>query len=204
MADKVDRALILASGSQARRDMLRAAGLVFEVMPAHVDEEIIRALLLKDAEVEPDDVAEMLASAKAEAVSRHHPGALVIGADQILSLGSEIINKATDAGEARATLLKLRGNSHELHSAVALAIDGGVVWTDVDTATLVMRKFSHEFLTQYLDRAGEDILHSVGCYHIEGLGLQLFERVSGDHFTILGMPLLPLLGELRKREVIAA
>ena len=204
MAGKVVRPLILASSSRTRRDMLKAAGLQFEVMAADVDEAIIRDILRQDDEVEPGDVAELLASAKAEAVSRHRPGALVIGADQILSLGSEIINKAANAAEARATLMKLRGNRHELHSAVALAIDGGVVWTEVDTATLVMRKFSHEFLGDYLERAGGDVLHSVGCYQIEGLGVQLFERVSGDHFTILGLPLLPLLGELRKREVIVA
>ena len=106
--------------------------------------------------------------------------------------------------DARGTLMMLRGNRHELHSAAALAIGGHVVWTGVDTAALVMRKFTPQFLTDYLACAGDDVLHSVGCYQIEGLGLQLFERVDGDHFTILGMPLLALLAELRQRKVLAA
>lgn len=204
MAGKADRPLILASGSRARREMMQAAGLRFEVIPADVDEATLREALLGDTEVEPEDVAELLASAKAEAVSRNNPEALVIGADQVLALGSEIINKSADFDEARATLLKLRGVRHELHSAVAVAVGGEVVWTDIDSATLVMRKFSNEFLTGYLARAGGEVLQSVGCYQIEGFGVQLFERIDGNHFTILGMPLLALLAELRKRVVIAS
>lgn len=196
------RSLILASGSETRRKMLQAAGLEFEIIRPVIDEVALRRSLEDDDEVEPEDVAELLASFKAEAVSKQRPDALVIGADQILAVGDEIIHKAADLAQARDTLAKLRGIRHELHSAVAVAANGGVVWTDVDTASLHMRKFSEDFVSEYLARAGEGVLHAVGCYEFEGLGAQLFERVSGDYFTILGLPLLPLLGELRKREVL--
>lgn len=197
--------LILASGSAARRRMLEAAGLEFSVVPADVDEAAIRqALRTDDAELDPCDIAEVLARAKAEEVSRRHPGALVIGADQVLALGTEILEKSKSAGEAHACLMKLRGHKHQLHSAVALAEGGEVTWTCADTAHLTMRSFSPQFLADYLARAGNAILDSVGAYHIEGPGVQLFEQVDGDYFTILGLPLLPLLAELRLRKAVTA
>jgi len=137
-------------------------------------------------------------------VSRRHRGALVIGGDQVLALGPELLTKARDEAAARATLGKLKGRVHELHSAVALAADGKVLWSHTGTARLKMRDFSDAFLDEYVTRAGERIRQSVGAYELEGLGVQLFEAIEGDYFTILGLPLLPLLAELRAREMIAA
>jgi septum formation protein len=185
--------------------MLTAAGLSFQVVPSDVDEAAIRdALLSTDADSGPEDVAEILAVAKAEAVSGEHPDAWVIGSDQVLALGRDMIEKAKNREEARARLERLRGKSHHLHSAAALAWGGRAVWSHVETADLKMRPFSPEFLTQYLDQAGDAILGSVGCYHFEGVGVQLFESVAGDHYTILGMPLLPLLSALREQGAIVS
>jgi septum formation protein len=150
----------------------------------------------------PRYIAVVLAQAKAKNVSARHPEALVIGADQILSFGPGLLTKAKNEADARATLSNLRGQEHELHSAVAIAQGGEVNWTHVDTAYLTMRDFSDAFLDEYLRRAGERVLQSVGAYEFEGLGVQLFDRIEGDYFTILGMPLLPLLGELRARGCI--
>ncbi len=197
--------LILASGSAARRAMLKAAGLTFEVIPADIDEAEIRAAMMIDnACVEAGDVAAALAAEKAAHVARANPGAVVIGSDQVLALGSHFISKAGTVLEARDTLDRLRGRTHELVSAVALAQDGNVLWHAIDSAQLTMRRFSDEFLGTYLSRAGDNVLRSVGCYELEGLGVQLFERIEGDYFTILGMPLLPLLGELRQRSMVTA
>ena len=190
---------MLASASRARRELLAAAGVAFTVEPADVDEPAIRRKLAKMGEAGPLQVAEILARAKAEDVSRKHGGSLVIGADQVLALGSEILSKPADAGAARASLLHLKGRTHELHSAVALAEAGAVAWSHVATARLTMRDFSDAFLDEYVRRAGDRIGHSVGAYELEGLGVQLFERIEGDYFTILGLPLLPLLSELRER-----
>jgi len=204
VADKDDRpGLILASGSRARRQMLQAAGLAFTVVPADIDERAIRgALLGGNAVIDPGGVAEALARAKAEAVSRDHPKALVIGADQVLALGSQLFDKPADADGARDCLLKLRGRTHQLHSAVALAQGGAVIWVHTKAAHLTMRNFSELSLAEYLARAGAALCESVGAYQIEGPGIQLFERVEGDYFTILGLPLLPLLEELRSRKVL--
>lgn len=195
--------LVLASSSRSRRQMLDAAGLTFDVAPADVDERTIRETLRAgDSGVEPADVAEVLARAKAETVSRQRPEAFVIGADQILALDDEIFEKPADLAGARRHLQKLRGRTHQLHSAVVLARNGEVVWAHVDTASLTMRAFSADFLENYLTLAGTVICDSVGAYQLEGLGVQLFERIEGDYFTILGLPLLALLGELRVRKVI--
>ncbi len=191
---------ILASGSSARRQMLEVAGVAFTVQPADVDEDAIRATL---GDADPMHVARVLARAKAEEVSRRHPGALVIGSDQVLALGRTIYTKSASLVEARAALRSLAGRRHHLHSAVALAIDGAHVWDHLDTAALHMRDVSDAFLDGYLARAGERVCASVGAYELEGLGIQLFESIEGDYFTILGMPLLPLLVELRARGVIA-
>ena len=197
--------IILASTSRARREMLAAAGVPFTVEAADVDEPAIRKKLLAGAApARPHEIAEALARAKAEDVSRRHKGALVIGGDQVLALGSELLTKAKDEAAARATLTKLKGRVHELHSAVALAADGKVLWAHTGTARLKMRDFSDAFLDEYLTRAGDRIGQSVGAYELEGLGVQLFETIEGDYFTILGLPLLPLLAELRAHGMIAA
>lgn len=197
------RRLILASGSAARRAMLDAAGIAFEVHTSSVDEDAVRDTLTADnTDIDPADIAEVLARAKAEDVSRRFPDAVVIGADQVLSLGREMFAKSTDLEGARRTLMKLRGTTHQLHAAVAVAEGGDVGWATVDTASLTTRSYSASFVADYLARAGARVCRSVGAYEIEGLGINLFERVEGDHFTILGMPLLPLLAELRRREVI--
>jgi septum formation protein len=197
--------LILASGSAARRRMLEAAGLTFAVIPADIDEGSIQALMVSESDcVEAADVAAVLAQEKALAVARAHPDALVIGSDQILALGRRMMAKAANVAEARETLDHLRGRTHELVSAVALAHGDVIVWQAVDSAQLTMRRFSDEFLANYLARGGDAILKSVGCYELEGRGVQLFDRIEGDYFTILGMPLLPLLAELRVRGMVTA
>lgn len=197
--------IILASTSRARREMLAAAGVAFTVEAAEVDEPAIRAKMLREkSPPSPPQIAEALARAKAEDVSRRHKGALVIGGDQVLALGSELLTKAKDEGAARATLLRLKGRVHELHSAVALAAGGKVRWAHTGTARLKMRNFSDAFLDEYLTRAGDRIGQSVGSYELEGLGVQLFESIEGDYFTILGLPLLPLLAELRAQGMIPA
>jgi septum formation protein len=197
--------LILASGSAARKAMLEAAGLTVEVVRPEVDEAAIREQLRNAGEdADPDDLAELLAVAKAAAGSLLRPGSLVIGGDQVLALGTDMIEKAESRAEARRTLERLRGRLHHLHSAAAIAQDGEVLWSHVETAALQMRAFSPEFLEHYLESAGDAILGSVGCYHFEGLGVQLFEDVAGDHFTILGLPLLPLLAELRDRGALGS
>lgn len=195
--------LVLASGSAARRGMLEAAGVAFEAIPADVDERGIRdGLLAANPNVPRSRIAEALARAKAERVSADHPGALVIGSDQILAFGAEIFDKPATHDEARASLVKLRGAGHALHSSVALAQNGACTWVATQSAELVMRNFSDRALDAYLARVGSSILGSVGAYQIEGPAIQLFERVKGCHFTILGMPLLPLLAELRERKVL--
>ncbi len=198
------REIVLASASRARREMLAAAGVAFTVDPANLDELALRnALLAEKKSVAPAHIAEALARAKAEDVSGRHGGSLVVAGDQVLAFGPELLTKAKDQAAARATLLKLRGREHELHSAVAFAEDGHVIWSRVETARLFMRDFSDAFLDDYLVRAGDRICQSVGAYELEGLGVQLFERLEGDYFTVLGLPLLPVLEELRARGVIA-
>ena len=199
------RKLILASGSRSRRQMLEAAGVTFSAVAADLDERAIRDTLTAGGNVvEPSDVAEVLARAKAESVSRSHPDAFVIGSDQVLALDDEIFEKPADLDGARNHLRRLRGRTHELHCGVALAEAGEVTWAHTDTAALTMRAFTSDFLEQYLARAGRLVCDSVGAYQLEGLGIQLFERISGDYFTILGMPLLPLLTALRTRGVLAS
>ena len=197
--------IVLASTSRARREMLAAAGVAFTVEAADVDEPAIRkTLLAAKSAATPPQIADALARAKAEDVSQRHKGSLVIGGDQVLALGTELLTKAKDEAAARATLKKLRGMTHELHSAVALAVDGRVLWTHTGTARLKMRDFSDAFLEEYLTRAGDRIGQSVGAYELEGLGVQLFDKIEGDYFTVLGLPLLPLLAELRAHGMIAA
>ena len=197
-------ALILASTSPYRRRMLEAAGLAFAAVSPEVDEAVFKRNL---ASARPpagaSDIAAALARAKALAVSAHMPSALVIGADQVLALGSELFDKPGNLASGRQQLQRLRAKPHELHTAVALAEAGNIVWSHIGVATLHMREFSDAYLDAYLAGAGPAIFGTVGGYEVEGRGIQLFERIDGDHFTIIGLPLLPLLAELRKRGIIA-
>ena len=197
------REIVLASGSRARREMLAAAGVHFTVQPADVDEPAIRARMRAvDANVDPKKIAAVLAGAKAEDVSGKIAGSLIIGADQVLALGDELLSKAPSIDAAREALRKLRGRTHELHSAVAFAENGNITWAHVATARLTMRDFSDAFLDDYLLRAGDQVRQSVGAYELEGLGVQLFDKIEGDYFTVLGLPLMPVLAELRERGII--
>jgi septum formation protein len=193
--------LVLASASPARRRLLEAAGVAFEVLPAQVDEADIKQQA-RAADTPPQAIAERLAKAKAEAVGARRPDCVVIGADQVLALRGEIFDKPQDLLAARQHLARLRGKVHTLHTAAALAIAGKSVWSSVVEARLAMRPFSDAFLTSYVADAGPGICRSVGAYEIEGRGVQLFEAIDGDHFAIIGLPLLALLGELRRRGVL--
>jgi septum formation protein len=197
-------ALVLASTSPYRRQMLEQAGLRFRVVSPEVDEAVLKRKL---ASAQPpagaSDVAVALARAKALAMSARMPSALVIGADQVLALGDELFDKPGNLAGARRQLQRLRGNAHQLHTVVALAEAGGIVWSNISIPTLHMRDFSDAFLDDYLAAAGPAIFGTVGGYEVEGRGIQLFERIDGDHFTVIGLPLLPLLAELRGRGVIA-
>jgi septum formation protein len=175
--------------------MLKAAGIPIEMRPADLDE---RALAARAALQQPAGVAALLAKEKAAAVGRAHPSRLVLGADQTLALGGDHFTKPADRSAARAQLRALSGKSHELHSAVAFVQDGAMLFEHVDTARLTMRTLSDRFIDLYLDAVGEAATISVGAYQLEGLGSQLFERVDGDYFTILGLPLVPALDFLRR------
>jgi septum formation protein len=197
MSDAASDGIVLASASPFRRKLLEAAGVTFRVVPAKVDEAAVKRS--RASEVGPAGLAEALAAAKAEAVSLDCPGSLVVGSDQVAALGDRIFDKPVDLAEARAHLQSLRGHTHQLFTAVALAQDGRVVWSDIDSASLTMRDFSDGFLDRYLAECGPRLCQAAGAYQIEGRGIQLFERVAGDHFTIVGLPLVPLLAELRAR-----
>lgn len=189
--------LVLASGSIIRAAILRNAGLDFAVDPAELDERAAEEPLLA-AGMTPEDLALTLASAKALLVSERRPGDLVIGADQVLDLDGERMVKPPDMEAARTQLLRLAGRTHALRAGIALARDGEVIWEHVDSATLTMRALTPAFVGRYLAAAGPDVLSSVGAYQIEGRGIQLFERIEGDTFAVLGLPLLPLLAALRR------
>ncbi|MET4387050.1 septum formation protein [Bradyrhizobium sp. F1.4.3] len=191
--------LILASQSSARKMLLANAGLESKAITADIDERAIQAASKLSR---PHEVASLLASEKAKAVSAHHPGSYVIGADQTLALGERLFNKPTGRDQAMAQLRDLAGNSHELNSAVAVAHDGKIVFEDVTVARMTMRQMTEAELSAYLDAAGDAVTTSVGAYQLEGLGIHLFERIEGDHFTILGLPLLPLLAFLRRERLV--
>lgn len=192
---------ILASGSESRQRLLRAVRVPFVAIPADLDEADLKDELLALNTALPD-IAAALADAKAVHVSRQHPDSLVLGADQTLLFEGELINKCSDAAAARALLVRLRGKAHGLVSALSLARGGVVTWRHVARPKLWMREFSDAFLDHYLYAEGGTILSGVGCYKLEGLGAQLFERVEGDYFSVLGLPLHPLLAELRKQGVL--
>jgi septum formation protein len=187
--------LVLASKSEIRGKILAAAGLRFAIKPMQINE---RALEAKAGQIDAAAAAVLLARAKADAAAVLSPGRLVLGADQTLALGAERFSKPADRAAAVQQLRSLRGKTHELHSALALVRDGTVLFEVVDTAHMTMRDFSDRFLDDYLDIVGDVALNSVGGYQLEGIGIHLFERVEGDYFTILGLPLLPLLAFLRQ------
>lgn len=192
--------LILASQSSARKMLLANAGLEFKAITADVDERGIQAA----SELSnPREIALLLAREKAKAVCASHPGSYVIGADQTLALGNRLFNKPAGRPQALAQLRDLAGKSHELNSAVAVAHDGKIVFEDVSIARMTMREMTEDELAAYLDAAGDAVTTSVGAYQLEGLGIHLFERIEGDHFTILGLPLLPLLAFLRRERLVA-
>ncbi|QCI69180.1 Maf family protein [Phreatobacter stygius] len=192
---------VLASKSKARAAMLAGAGIRTELVAADIDERALDETW-SAAGFGPAEVARLLAETKAKTVSLQMPGRIVIGADQTLALGTQRFSKPATVAAARAQLLSFRGRIHHLHSAVALARDGELTFATVTSATMHVRKFSDGFLEAYLADMGDEVLKSVGCYQFEGLGIQLFDRVEGDYFTILGMPLLPLLAALRKQDLV--
>jgi septum formation protein len=195
-----DRPLLLASKSASRRLLLQGAGIPIEVLAADIDERAIEA----EAGVgDPGAVATLLAREKAVAVSVQQPGRLVLGADQTLALGQRRFSKPADRAAARDQLKVLRGQTHALHSAVAIVRDGGLLFEHCAVARLTMRAFSDKFLESYLDAAGEAVTASVGAYQVESVGVQLFERIEGEHSTILGLPLLPVLDALRREGALS-
>jgi septum formation protein len=195
-----DTPLILASQSGARRALLTAAGIAAEAMPARIDE---RAIQTAAGITAPSDIAALLAREKALVVSARRPGHFIIGADQTLALGDRLFNKPDGREGAFAQLRALAGHSHQLHSAVVVARDQVIMFEHVAVASMTMRSLSEADISAYLDAAGSLVAASVGAYQLEGFGVHLFERIDGDHFTILGLPLLPLLGFLRSRHLLA-
>lgn len=193
--------LVLASRSATRIELLDRAGLAFDTEGAGIDERDVEAPLL-EAGAGPAAIAVHLADAKALAVSRRRPADLVLGADQTLGLGPELFVKADDRAGAETQLARLAGRTHQLHAALSLAVGGHVVWRHLSSASLTVRPLSPAAIGCYLDTVGDAVLGSVGCYQLEGLGIRLFDRIEGDYFTILGLPLLPLLAELRARGLI--
>lgn len=192
--------LILASQSAARQALLANAGITFEAIPHELDE---RAIELASALSAPGEIAGLLARDKAIVVSEKHPDRFVVGADQTLIFGDRLFNKPSGRAQAAEQLRSLAGKSHELHSAAAVARDGEVLFEDVSIARMTMRPLDDNAISAYLDEAGEAVTTSVGAYQLERLGIHLFERIEGDHFTILGLPLLPLLEFLRSRRLLA-
>lgn len=195
-------AVTLASKSAARQAILRNAGVAFEAVVAGVDEDAAKAGLLAEGG-SPREVADALAEMKAVKVSIKRPG-LVIGADQTLDFAGRLIDKVETLAQARALLLELRGKTHKLHAAVVVAQGGRPIWRVVQSAKLSVRPFSDAWLDSYLERRGEHILHCVGCYELEGEGVQLFDAIDGDYFTILGLPLVGLLDFLRLHGALEA
>ena len=193
--------IVLASESKTRQSILRQAGVEFDVKPARIDEEAIIKSLLTDGAT-TNDIVDALAEYKALRVAGSNPDGLIIGSDQILVCGKKIYSKAQNMEQAKTTLKELRGKSHQLLSAAVIFEDGKPVWRTVSRAQLFMRNYSDEYLDDYLDYCGSDILSSVGCYFLEDKGVNLFSRIQGDYFTVLGFPLLDVLEFLRNRGVI--
>lgn len=193
--------IVLASTSTVRADLLRNAGLSLTTIAASLDEDALRAALQADS-VSPRDQADALAEAKARKISQKRPDALVIGCDQILDLNGTILTKPASPAAARDQILQLRGQTHKLHSAAVIYENATPVWRHIGTARLTMRGFSDTYLDAYLARQGNDVCTTAGSYKLESEGIRLFDRIEGDYFTILGLPLLELLGYLNARGVI--
>lgn len=193
--------LILASNSSSRRAMLDAAGVEYDAVPADIDERAIEEGLHGAA---PDEIAEALSVAKAAAVARLHPGVLVLGSDSLLVAGGKRFDKPVSREDAADHLRYFSGKSIELYSAAALVRDDTCEWAGADHARLVVRELSETFIEHYLSREWPEISYTVGCFRIEAMGVQLFERIEGDQFTVLGMPLIPVLGALREEGVLIA
>ncbi len=191
--------LVLASQSSARQGLLANAGISFKAIPAAIDE---RAIQQRAGLSAPGDVAALLAREKALWVSMQHPGKFVVGADQTLALGDRLFSKPTGRAQAAEQLRALAGRGHELHSAVAVARDGKILFEAASVARMTMRRLAEAEIEAYLDEAGDAVTSSVGAYQLEGLGIHLFEQIEGDHFTILGLPLLQLLGFLRSQRLV--
>jgi nucleoside triphosphate pyrophosphatase len=191
--------LILASQSRARQSLLANAGIAFEAMPADIDERVVQG---NSGLTAPDNIALLLAREKALFVAARHSGRLVVGADQTLAFGGRLFSKPTGRAQAAEQLRALAGQTHQLYSAVAVARDGKILFADISIARMTMRPLSGDEIRSYLDEAGEAVTTSVGAYQLEGLGVHLFERIEGDHFTILGLPLLPLLAFLRGERLL--
>lgn len=191
--------LILASQSRARQTLLANAGINFEAVPAELDEWALQQTSGLSA---PGDIAALLAREKALAVSSQQSGKFVVGADQTLALGTRLFSKPASRAQAAEQLRALAGHGHELHSAVAVARDGKILFEAAAVARMTMRRIGEAEIDAYLDQAGEAVTSSVGAYQLEGLGVHLFERIEGDHFTILGLPLLPLLAFLRIQRLL--
>jgi septum formation protein len=193
--------LVLASASQSRKALLKAAGVGFITDPADLDETALMARLTDE---DADTVATNLAQQKALLVSHRHAGMLVLGGDSVIDFGGRHLSKCDDLKQARLLLAHLSGHVHVLVSAAALARDGNLLWTHTSSCRMAMRELSPQFLDDYLAAEGRAILSSVGCYHFEGRGAQLFDKVEGDYFSVLGLPLLPILAQLRKEGVLAS
>jgi septum formation protein len=193
--------LVLASKSPSRRAILEGAGLPFAIMPADIDERALEAGLPSR---DPGAIASALAREKAHVIATNMPGRLVLGADQTLALGQRLFTKPDDIAAAREQLKALRGRTHELHAALALARDGSIIFEHREIARLTMRDFSDDFLEVYLAAAGSAVTASVGAYQIEANGIHLFDKIDGDQFTIMGLPLIPLLDFLRRDGCLAA
>jgi septum formation protein len=193
--------VILASGSAIRAQILENAGIAFRQVPAEIDERAVEKPLTESG-MDGGDIAMVLAIAKATEVSKRHPGSHVIGSDQTLSLNGELLHKPEDMEAARRRLLALSGKSHELSCAVVIVCDGEVIWQHTAVSTITFRDLDPGFVGRHLAAAGDVVLSSVGAYQIEGLGVQLFDKIEGDFFSIMGLPLLPLLAQMRKLEIM--
>jgi septum formation protein len=191
--------LVLASQSKARQSLLANAGITFESDPAEIDE---RKIQVSSGLSTPGEIASLLACEKARIVSVRRQGRTIVGADQTLALGTRIFNKPSGRAQAADQLRALSGYCHELHAAVAVARDGKLLFEHVSIARMTMRRLDNAEIDRYLDEAGDAVTSSVGAYQLEGLGIHLFERIEGDHFTILGLPLLPLLAFFRSEHLL--
>jgi septum formation protein len=194
--------LILASKSASRRQLMENAGLVFDCIDSELDEETIKDTFLTAGNQDLSDVAMILAQAKATVVSEQYPGSLVIGADQVLICGDRLYNKPADHEQAREHLLSLSAHTHVLETAVCVAQNGNVLWSHREAPQLTMRKLSPAFIGRYMAAVGDDVLTTVGGYKLEGRGIQLFDKIEGSYFAILGLPLLALLSFLRSKGIV--